>query len=102
MRWTVKARNLELTDRLSIPGPTLAPVDLLLTKLQIVEVNEKDLRDVALLLFNHPVGDGAENIDGSRLSSLCADDWGLTTTVLDTMDHVREWLPTAGLDEETL
>ena len=47
---------LDLEDRLPAGSATLAPADLLLTKLQIYEVNDKDLIDAIALLLSHPVG----------------------------------------------
>ena len=48
--------------------PSLDLVELCLTKLQVVECNEKDLRDVAGLLAFHELGDGPERLDAVRLS----------------------------------
>jgi hypothetical protein len=58
--------------------------DLLLTKLQVFELNEKDRRDILNLLYALPVvADGGQGIDGGYVGSLCARDWGLwrTTTL---------------------
>jgi hypothetical protein len=62
---------------------------LLLTKLQIVETTEKDYRDIAAILVDHPFGSGdAEAIDTVRLAALCAEDWGLWRTVMDVAARV--------------
>ncbi len=45
---------------------TLSPADLVLTKLQIVEINSKDLVDAAQLLRNHQLGRGDEAVPGTR------------------------------------
>ena len=36
--------------------PTIPVTELLLSKLQIVKINEKDVVDVVLLLLDHPIG----------------------------------------------
>jgi hypothetical protein len=77
-------------ERLTIP---LA--DLLLTKLQIVELNQKDLWDVYNLLHAHVVVDGGgagglDAIDGGRIAALCARDWGLWRTVTQSLATLRE------------
>ena len=48
--------TIELGERLRLHPTTLSLADLLLLKLQIVELNEKDVRDVAGLLLDHGVG----------------------------------------------
>ncbi len=61
---------------------TVDAVDVLLSKLQIVELNEKDVRDVAHLLSGLPVGgDAAGAIDTKRFGSVLGADWGWWRTV---------------------
>jgi hypothetical protein len=63
---------------------TVDAVDLLLSKLQIVELNEKDVRDALQLLAGVPVGDGdggAAFIDTGRFTKLLGGDWGWWRTV---------------------
>ena len=69
---------IDLRDRLDHDGPCASPSDLLLSKLQIFEVNRKDLVDLTALLLDHPVaGNGDEAIDAAYIARLTADDWGL-------------------------
>ncbi|MEJ7697141.1 MAG: nucleotidyltransferase family protein [Candidatus Limnocylindrales bacterium] len=81
---------LELRDRLPDDGLSLAPVDLLLTKLQIVEVNDKDLVDVLVLLVEHAVDAGPEAIDPNRLAAIVGRDWGWYTTLSDNLEKLAE------------
>ena len=60
--------RLDLDPALAQPGPALPAADLLLTKLQVVELNLKDVQDAAALLSTHPVADGAPALD----STACA------------------------------
>jgi hypothetical protein len=62
----------------------VAVPELVLTKLQVIEANEKDLRDVAALLAFHDVAD----IDGGRLARALARDWGLWRTVTANLDRL--------------
>ena len=74
--------RLDLRPRLAMPGPTVPLADLLLMKLQIIESNEKDLRDIITLLVDHDFGDSdSSHINVSYLSRLVAQDWGLWRTV---------------------
>jgi hypothetical protein len=76
--------------------PSLRLAELLLTKLQVVKSNDKDLRDAAGLLAAHPVeaGGGDEAIGAGEVAELTAKDWGLWRTVTGSLDRLGEWAPT--------
>jgi hypothetical protein len=78
-------------NRLS-PGEATVPLaELVLTKLQIVELNEKDVRDTALLFYGHNVADrDGDAINGQRIAELCAGDWGLWRTITGNLERCRE------------
>ena len=94
---------IPLTDRLLVDELTLPLAELLLTKLQIVKLNEKDLRDAVAILHHHDVGehDGA-TINATRIAELCAEDWGLWRTSKLTIERVREGLDAYGLASSDL
>ena len=93
--------SLDLEDRLPDGAVTLAPADILLTKLQIYEVNDKDLIDSIALLLSHPISArGGPGIDTSRLAKVTGSDWGWHTTLTDNLAKVTGRLPTAGLTRE--
>ena len=48
--------ELRFKDRLAIDRYTLTPADLLLTKLQIVQLNDKDIQDIVALLLDYRLG----------------------------------------------
>src|SRR5205823_5432478 len=52
--------TLEFKDRLTRMPLTLDPLDLLLSKFQIVELNEKDVDDCLQLLVTFPLADSGE------------------------------------------
>jgi hypothetical protein len=71
---------------------TIHPTMLLLTKLQIVELNAKDIQDILVMVLDFPVG--TEGLDRQVWQPLVGADWGLFTTVTDTLDKVRQgWGP---------
>jgi hypothetical protein len=64
---------------------------LLLSKLQVYEVNMKDLVDTTALLLDHPIADHDEDaINGAYLARLTADDWGLHRTLQLNSGRVRD------------
>jgi len=73
---------------------TVDVVDLLLSKLQIVELNEKDARDIVQLLSCMPIaraGDGLA-IDSDRFCSVLSADWGWWRTVTGNLNRMPKLL----------
>ena len=83
---------LEFQHRIERHPVTLDPTDLLLTKLQIVELNEKDAQDALYLLsaFEVRPGDELMTIGLDRMTSAVTDDWGWWRTVTLNLERVRE------------
>jgi hypothetical protein len=76
--------------RLEVDSPTIPLAELLLEKMQIVKINEKDVIDTIMLLLEHPLGDSdAETINLAQIARLCADDWGLWRTTTMNLDKVK-------------
>jgi hypothetical protein len=82
---------LDFRDRLDRMPLTLDVTDLLLTKLQIVELNEKDAADVLQLLGGYPVhdGDAPGTIGLARFGEIVGDDWGWWRTVTGNLERIR-------------
>jgi hypothetical protein len=80
-----------LERRLELEPRTIPLAELLLTKLQVIELNEKDVRDALALLHAHGVGDSdEETVNTGRVAGLCADDWGLWRTITANLVTCRE------------
>lgn len=68
--------------RLEVDSPTIPLAELLLEKMQIVQINPKDVIDTVMLLREHPLDKSdADTINASRIAAMCARDWGLWRTV---------------------
>lgn len=81
---------IPLAGRLDADRPTIPLAELLLSKLQIVKLNQKDVVDIVLLLLDHELGEGDDNvIDEGRIARLCTDDWGLWRTITMNLEKVR-------------
>jgi hypothetical protein len=90
---------IELANRLGHDGPTLTPADLLLSKLQVFEVNMKDLVDTIALLLDHPIADHDDDaINVDYLGKLTAEDWGLHRTLQLNTAKVRDALKDFAVD----
>jgi len=76
--------------RLEVDAPSIPLAELLLEKMQIVQINEKDVIDTIMLLLEHPLGDvDRETINLGRVAQLCASDWGLWRTTTMNLHKVR-------------
>lgn len=84
------SHEINLRGRLEIDYPTISLVDLLLEKMQIVKINEKDVIDTLMLLREHGVGShDDETINIDYLAITCKSDWGLWKTVTANLDKVN-------------
>jgi hypothetical protein len=91
--------QIPLNDRLDGDQPTVPLAELLLTKLQIIELNEKDVRDTVLLLYGHPVDEHDDDaVNAARIASLCAADWGLWRTITANLERCRSHIDDYQLD----
>jgi len=85
--------DITFKNRLNIDPPTLSLVDLLLEKMQIVELDAKDVIDTVALIREHEIGaSDNETINTQYLSSLCGSDWGLWMTVTTNLKKVKTHL----------
>ncbi|MEY2533355.1 MAG: hypothetical protein QOF29_1265 [bacterium] len=86
--------EIPLSDRLAVERRTVPLAELLLTKLQIIELNEKDVRDTLLLVHGHAVADhDGDAINGARIAELCGGDWGLWRTITANVQNVIDHAP---------
>ena len=86
--------TLEFADRLTRLPYTLDPIDLLLSKLQIVELNEKDADDCLRLLVTFPLSDAGDpnTIDLRTFRQIVGSDWGWWRTVTLNLDKITALL----------
>jgi len=82
--------TVEFKGRLGRMPVTLDLADLLLTKLQIVELNEKDAQDVLYLLSAYPIRDGDEpgTIGLDRIAAIVGNDWGWWRTLTLNLENI--------------
>ncbi len=85
--------NLEFKNRLELDNPTIPLSDLLLQKIQIIKINEKDIKDIIILLREHQVGEfEKETVNINYIARLLSKDWGFWYTVTLNLDKTKEFL----------
>jgi len=83
------SHTIDFKKRLGESAITVAPVDLLLAKLQVFRITEKDIKDIAAIMLVH---DLESAIDVPYLLGLVRQDWGLCYTASRNLALVDGWL----------
>ena len=87
--------------RLEVDSPTIPLAELLLEKMQIVKINEKDIIDTIMLLREHEIqANDDDHVNSARVAKLCAGEWGLWRTSSMNLGKVRDYLPHFDLTDE--
>jgi len=83
-----------LRDRIDRDYPTVPIEDLLLSKLQIAEISDRDVRDIVSMVADHPIerAEGSDGIDATYVAGLCSEDWGLYKTTTMNLDRVESYV----------
>ncbi len=87
--------EFDFRNRLKLDFPTISVSDLLITKLQIVQLNEKDLKDIIFLLNDHDLSDSdgnREKINAKYIAELCSANWGIYKTFTMNLQKVLRFL----------
>lgn len=94
--------KFDLKSRLDLEPKTIPISDLLSTKLQIVEINEKDIKDILAMLLDHDIstGESLDKINANHIARLCAEDWGVYKTFTINLGKIAESASRLGLGEE--
>lgn len=96
------SHQIPFGDRLALEPVTVPLAELLLTKLQIVQLNEKDVRDALALLHDHPVEErDGDAINAAQVARLCAADWGLWRTFTANLAALEDHIGRYELAEES-
>ena len=79
--------------RLEAEELTIPLAELLLEKMQIVQINEKDLIDSIMLLREHPIGDvDKETVNAVVITRILGNDWGYWRTFTGNLKLLDETL----------
>jgi hypothetical protein len=93
--------DIDLERRVDESHQALGATDLLLTKLQVVELNAKDVRDAGALLRCLEISEDDEpgTISVRRLGEVLGGDWGFYTTFGDNLERIPDELVELAPDE---
>ncbi len=84
--------TIDFKGRLELDYPTITLSDILLEKMQIVRITEKDLKDSVILLLGHEIAESdGDTINPKYISKLLANDWGFYYTFTLNSNKVKEY-----------
>ena len=88
----VMCHELNLVGRLELDEYTIPIEELLLSKLQVIQLNEKDIKDSFAMLCDHDIAevDDRDTIDSRFIAKLCSDDWGWYKTLTMNIDKITD------------
>ena len=92
--------NIDFRSRLNVDERTLSLADLILTKLQIVELNEKDMLDTMALFIDFDVEDSEKGINAAYIASLTGSEWGLQKTLEINLKKMRAFAGERGFPRQ--
>ena len=98
----VMCHRFDFKDRLELCEKTLSPSDLLLTKLQIFEINKKDITDAVTLVLDNPLSEdprACQKIQTKRVAEACSDDWGTYKTTTMNIEKIVHIVPELNIPE---
>lgn len=82
--------SLPVAARMHVDPMTIPPAELLLTKLQVIELNRKDLGDALALLLVEEIREADDDgINAAEVARLCAADWGLWRTCKQNLERLE-------------
>lgn len=83
--------TIPFAGRLDVDLDTIPLAEMLLQKMQIVEINEKDLIDTIMLLLEYQLGDDDhDTVNIARVAEVCAKDWGWWRTLTMNLRKVGQ------------
>lgn len=88
--------SIDFRGRLELDAPTVPLPELLASKLQIVELNEKDVKDMLAIFNDHDLSDNdsdRERINTKYLAKMCASDWGKYKTFTMNLEKITGFAP---------
>lgn len=94
--------SLPISERLHVHPRAIPLAELLMTKLQVVQLNEKDEHDIISMLVAHEIRDedDTNSVRASRVAQLCREDWGLWRTTKMNVERIDEDLERVPLDPD--
>ncbi len=95
------SHKFDFKNRLNICSKTLPISDLLMTKLQIVNLNQKDISDILAIFLDHEFGnEPCQNIEDKYILKYTSNDWGIYRTFTVNLIKAMQYLPQLSIEND--
>lgn len=99
--------TIDYRKRLELDYPTVPLAEILMQKMQIVMLSEKDVKDTIVLFREHDLGDNDDNtINIKHIATILANEWGFyhtfTTNLLKTKNLLKDFSVLSDEDREVV
>lgn len=93
--------RFDFRKRLALGSFSIPLADLLMTKLQVVEIEERDYKDLFAILLDHELGnsDDEETINKEYIADICSGDWGIYKTFTKNLQLTLSHLEKSNLEK---
>jgi len=93
--------KFDFRKRLALGKFSIPLADLLMTKLQVVEIEERDYKDIVAILLDHELGnlDGEETVNKEYIAYICSRDWGIFKTFTQNLQLTLSYLEKSNLEK---
>ena len=87
------SHKIELKSSFKNDLETISLTDLLLSKFQIKEINNKDIIDIFLLLIDYEIGyNDSKKFDINYIAKICKNNWGFEHTIRKNFHQIYNYL----------
>lgn len=88
------SHKFDFRSRVHLCKPSLPISDLLMSKLQIVNINEKDIKDTLVIFLDHEFGnDPCNNVEIKYINKYTSTNWGIYKTFTDNLKKILKFTP---------
>lgn len=93
--------KFDFRKRLKIDNFSISLSDLLMTKLQVVEIEERDYKDIVCIILDHELGslDAENSINKDYIADICSNDWGVYRTFTQNLEKTLAYLEKLSLED---
>jgi hypothetical protein len=93
--------KFDFRNRLQVEDFSISLSDLLITKLQVVEIEDRDYKDIVCMLVDHELSDhdAEDTINENHIADACSDDWGVYKSFTQNLAKTDAYLKQVDLKD---
>jgi len=86
--------RFDFRSRLQIEDFSISLSDLLMTKLQVIDIEQRDYKDIVCMLMDHELGDSdaQDALNKNYIADVCSNDWGVYRSFTQNLEKTAGYL----------